>query len=328
MTFRHDPRYELPQEPGSDKGWQEGSLLWWFDPSAGVGGVHWIEQYPLQGWAQAWCGLVTSDGQRFRSQQLVEIRPEDRKDGIGAGPAHFIRVADGHPRIEVREPDCHVALDVTDLCPPVTQFSAGEDLPAESELFSGIRYEAPTRVMGEVGVAGRTLRIDCYGYRDRGWGVLPGWDFVTNHRWLVGTFGPSLSFSAVAIHTIDGSLMTMGYVIRDGVMTRAQSVDIVVHLEADGLTHRGGEATLVLPGDEVLTISCETVDGVLFVHRPDEVFWNLESFCHTTSGGMTGGVCNLEMINNPRRGTAAPTLALRAALAEGLSSRDGALAPA
>lgn len=317
MAFTYDPAMELPHELPSDPAWHEGSLLWWFDPQAGVGGFHWIAQYVGKGDAIAWCGVTTADGIRYRSQLRAPLRPQDRKGGIGVGP-HFLRTDCGHPRIEVRESECEVTLDWTDLHTPV---SMDDLLPAEiRQHLPGVRFEAAGRARGEVRVGDWRGQVDALGFRDRGWTSLPGWEFVTNHRWFMGTFGPALSFSAVAIHAADGTLFRNGYVVRDGQVSSADTVDIVVFMEADGITHRGGNATFALQGKELM-VTGETMDGLLFSHPPDDIFWNLETVGYAAANDLKGGVFNLEMINNPRRGIAAPTLALRAGMTEGLSRR-------
>jgi hypothetical protein len=111
-------------------------------------------------------------------------------------------------------------------------------------------------------------------------------------------------------------LRRFGYVVRNGELVPADDVDVVLHLEPDGATYRGGTASWVMPG-EVLTLDCTVLDAIVIERR--EASW-VDAICELEHAGLTGFCC-LEASTNPRAGTAPIRTALRGALDEGLSRR-------
>jgi hypothetical protein len=91
----------------------------------------------------------------------------------------------------------------------------------------------------------------------------------------------------------------------------------VLSVETDGLTHRGGSVTFALRDGDVVTIECETVDGVLFENHGVCCY---EPLCIARSDGLVG-YASYEMVMNPRRGTAPPGLVLRGTREDGLTRR-------
>src|SRR5207244_4490311 len=83
---------------------------------------------------------------------------------------------------------------------------------------------------------------------------------------LACAFGPDLAFAIVTWHSTDNDLFTGGFVFRDGTIIRAEAVDPLPYLEADGITIRGGEAHWYLDDDTSLSLRCAPVDGLLFSH--------------------------------------------------------------
>ena len=100
---------------------------------------------------------------------------------------------------------------------------------------------------GEVTYEGRTTKVEGFGYRDHSWGPRDWQSGMLNHRWFTGTLGGELSFAAITAQARTGKLTRVGFIHRDGKGVRADGVDVIVHIEPDGLTHRGGELRLTLP---------------------------------------------------------------------------------
>ncbi len=92
-------------------------------------------------------------------------------------------------------------------------------------------------------------------------------------------------------------------------------------LEPDGLTHRGGEVSWAMPDGEVLTLRADLVDAV--VAQLHNVYY-IDSICDVRLPGAEDryGVCDFEVSNNARMGTAPIGLAINAALEQGLSKRS------
>jgi hypothetical protein len=132
---------------------------------------------------------------------------------------------------------------------------------------------------------------------------------------VVGIFDASLSIFAMTFLAPDGTLSRFGLVTKDNKVIRAQSVDIVTYVEADGFTHRGGHVTLGLANGEVLEVECEPLQkGTVNSHHG--CTW-LDTFCKMTSGDKVG-VCDFEIANRPFQGTHKPVLLEKGIMENGL----------
>jgi hypothetical protein len=218
--------------------------------------------------------------------------------------------------VKTREKGCDVDV-VFENFYPILGLWGDDEAAALTESVAAGHFECSGRITGRARLGDRTYEIEALGHRDHSWGIRH-WNAWNSHRWCTGSCGPELSFAAFTSHLPDGTLLTGGYVVRDGTPVRAESAEVVVYLEADGLTHRGGEATLRFPGGEDVRLRCDAMDGVLFHHRDS---WLVDTACRVQDSEGRRGVCNLEVSNNPLGGVRAPTLALRAAMLDGLTTR-------
>jgi hypothetical protein len=317
------PRYhhfeaadELPHPPGDDPWWQESVFIHWFDGAAGVGGVHRIGHEPNQGGGQAnvECGVISESGTRFRRMAPdLPLEEHEGASGFAAGDGHLFSF-EGPPHLRVREEGCQLDLDVHDFYPRTDFYP--RDIGTLGSDFAPHHFETSGRVTGTVVLDGRTYDIDGLCHRDHSWGIRR-WDTLLNHRWVSGSVGPQLCFGSTVWHGSDGSLATVGYVVRDGEITYADDVDVVVFLEPDGISHRGGTVTWYLAGGEELRVDCELVDGVLNQHHG--VAW-IDGICRVRHDGRQGS-CDLEISTNPRNGSGPVTLALKAVADDGLTTR-------
>jgi hypothetical protein len=203
-------------------------------------------------------------------------------------------------------------LECRNLYPLVDPFPAGDELAAKRFPH---HFEVAGRVTGQVIYKGRTVSIDGYGYRDHSWGQRDWENGMLNHRWFTGTLGAELSFAAITAQGSSGKLIRVGYVSRGGEVVLARFVDVVAHMEPDGLTHRGGELRLTLPDDTLVHVCFQAHAGVLF-QRGTVVM--VEIMCDAQGHGMTG-YCDAEISSNPRNGKAPPLLALNADTTDGFS---------
>jgi hypothetical protein len=277
-----------------------------------VGGVHRIGHEVSAGVTALWCGVVSRDGVRYRRSQAISYRPEDRlPDGFAAGPTQRITF-DPQPRLSVKEDGCELDLVVTDFYPRTDFFP--KDAAVSTE-FAAHHFETSGRVRGTAVLGGATYEIDGFGHRDHSWGPRR-WDTLLSHRWVSGTFGPQLSFGSVVWHDVGGTLLQIGYLVRDGEVTYAD-VDVIVHMEADALTHRGGEVTWRTADGEQLTLHPRAVDGVLSMHRGVAC---VDTLCEVEHEGLIGA-CDFEISTNPRAGGGRVVTVLRAAAEDGLTKR-------
>ncbi|MCK9248006.1 MAG: hypothetical protein M0P31_03395 [Solirubrobacteraceae bacterium] len=313
----HDERSELRQPAGPERWWQDSAFLVWNDHDAGIGGVFRIGHEPHHdgGIGALWFGLVTRDGRRYRRNVSAPLTAADRRDdGFGALDGRYRITYDGRVRYHVVDDDVRVDLTVEDFFPRTDFFPS--DAGTVSDDFASSHFEVSGRITGTVRLGDRDHVVDGLCHRDRSWGVRR-WDTLLNHRWIPGTFGPDLSFGSIAWHAIDGTIRQFGYVVRDGVVTHAEQVDITVVMEADGTTYRAGRGVWTLPGGESFVIDCAPYDAMVFEHHG---VGDVDAICELERDGRRG-FCDLAVSTNPRAGRGPITAALRATNVDGLSHR-------
>jgi hypothetical protein len=320
----HGAASEERQRPTDEEWWQESSFLTWHDRDAGIGGIFRIGHEPNHagGIAALWFGVLTHEGTRFRRNTTNRLEAGDVEgSGLGAlGGSYQIGWDSDRMRYRADDAGCRAELEVVDFHPRVDFFpSAAGTLTDE---FASSHFEASGAVTGTVELDGRTYEIDGLCHRDRSWG-LRRWDTLLNHRWVPGTIGPELSFGSISWHGIDGSLRRFGYLMRDGQVIHAADVDLVVEIEADGTTTRGGRAIWRLPDGDTLEIECRPFDGVVFEHHGVA---DVDNLCQIEVDGKPG-FCDFEISTNPRAGGGPVTAALRAANVDGISRREPVAIP-
>ena len=315
-TFPIDDEYSHPV--GKDPNWQESVVIVWFDLKSGIGGFHRIghEAHANNGAgvATSWLFITTTDGARFRRHDNHPLQASDRaRDLFGVAGKHQLRF-DGRANWSVDHDQCQVRLVAEDFTPRFDLFRHGGTV---TDDFAPGHLEAAGTVKGEVTLAGKHYQVDGLCYRDHSWGKRD-WTTLLTHRWIAGTCGPPLTFNAAAWHGIDGSLRKFGIVVRNGEVTYAKDVDIVVYQECDGITHRGGRMTLTLPDGEKIVVEPKVIDGSLTLHNNVACVDELCSFEYQGAQGF----CDFEISTNPRAGRGPILSLVNATLQEGLSHRD------
>ena len=305
----------LDHQPGTDPTWQESAAIYWLDAAQGVGGGHRIGHEVTGGRANQWSGLFTPET-RFRKVRNSLPLPGDGRahDRMAAGTQAFA-IVPGGIRIELHDDECDAVLEIEDFHPmaPWPQRDASVAETAADHL------EASGRVTGEVRIGDRAWEVDGLAHHDHSWGPRR-WDWVRSHRWVAGTIDADLSFSIFTLHDRANGYSCGGFVRRDGVALPVAAADVVVLLEADGLTHRGGTVEARLADGSTLVLDCTAVDGFVFGHREMTL---VDAVCTVRAGDRTGFCC-FEAYSNPREGSAELELALAASLADGLELRDAA----
>ena len=314
----HPDESEVRQAPdAAEEWWQDSVFMTWHAGEAGIGGMFRIGHEPNHagGLAALWFGLVTKDGRRYRRTLAAPLTDADRlPDGFGALEGRYRQTFDGRMHYAVADDDLTLDLEVEDFYPRTDFFPP--DAGTMADDFASSHFECSGAIRGHVRLGGRDYEVDGLCHRDHSWGARR-WDMLLNHRWMPGTFGPELSFGSIAWNGIDGSLRQFGYVVRDGVVTLADEVDIAVTMEADGITYRSGVSTWTLPGGETLVLEAAPYDATISEHHGVGV---VDAICELEHEGRRG-FCDLEVSTNPRAGTRPIATAVRANNADGLTHR-------
>jgi len=307
-----------PHDPGPEPLWNESGLLHWVDLEQGIAGFHRFGVQPNRGQANYQFGLSTRDGLRFRRSfsTLPIDRCQRRADGYEFDD--FLRVANapGRSHWRARDPDCEVDLLLEEFLPRIRTIDAWGFENESVRQDAANHYEVAGTLRGSVRIGDRSCEVDCLGYRDHSWGDRQ-WGF-SNHRWFTGSFGPDFSFSIATAVTHVAGYFQGGYVAKDGVVDPMLRADVLVSLEDDGLTTRGGRVVCDTKSFGRFEFDVETLDCILL--ETDHHIGS-EALSKVVCGGRVG-TCDLEVSNNPRGGSAAPSLVLGAASQNGLSRRD------
>lgn len=307
-----------PLHPAQDHPlWQESVLLHWFDRKQGIGGWHRIGHEPNNagGRAALWSWIFNArDGWQYRSNTDVAISAGDRHaTGFSAGAALRFSYESGVAHWRIADGETFAELECRNLFPIVDPFPPADAL-AKSRFAK--HFETAGVVRGHVVRQGRRVDIQGFGYRDHSWGPRD-WDHgMPNHRWFTGTLDGQISFCAITAQSpATGGITRVGFIHRDGRIVHALDVDVVAHLEPDGLTHRGGEITLTLPGREIFHVDFRSRAGVLF-QRGSVVM--VEMLCEARGHGLQG-YCDAEISSNPRQGKGPVLAAINACKQDGLT---------
>jgi len=304
---------EYGHEIGSDPSWQESVVLTWWDHARGVGGFHRIGHEPGRGSATSWVGIATLEGLRFRQHRNVPLRAGDHGTNVFRCSDAYEMRFEGKAIWTIREDDCRMTLEAEDYTPRFDLFRGGGTV---TDDFAPGHLEAAGPVRGRLRLGERSYEVDGLGYRDHSWGRRD-WNSLLSHRWIAGTCGPELTFNAASWHGRDGTLRTFGIVVRNGEVTYAEGVDILVAMEIDATTHRGGVLKLTLPSAEEIVLEPKPVDGFVTLHNGIAC---VDELCLFEYRGKQG-FCDFEISTNPRGGSEPITALVGATMETGLSWR-------
>ena len=307
---------ELAHQPGVAENWQESLLLVWGDPDSGIGGFHRIGHEPNKGSGDLWSGVVTPRHSFRRDSDRVPVLAGDRAIPRFSLDGHSFTIDDdGRMVFRIDEPELTLHLVCEDFAPLAPIF-APDQLESVGRSTISNHLECHGRVRGRLTIGEDITEVDALCVRDHSWGPRD-WSTIVSHRWVAGSFGQDLSFSAIVMQGLDGRFQRVGVVMRDGEALQATAIDIVVALEADGLSHRGGSMHMSLVDGSEFDIEIDTQDGWFFnAYSHIEV----DTICRARTSDGRVGFCDLE-VSNGRRITD-PLAGIRAATHDGLLARD------
>ncbi|UZW56388.1 hypothetical protein NUH86_06325 [Sphingobium sp. JS3065] len=321
MLF-HTDGTRVPTFPALDEGthaaapdshWQESFLLLWGDLKNDCGGLLRIGHSPnLNGgemtvWAHAYTPnwIYTSDRDYPKEEQ--DWGPSGQSAG-GVGSYEF----DGAETVwRYDEEDISFTFRTESFHSPVSLWRSQEGNLAYPHS------EAACRVTGELTLRGEKHVIDGVGLRDHSWGVRD-WTKGKVHRWFNAVFGPDLSMCLLTMHSRGEPIRRLGYVIRDGVVHYSTDVDILVYMEPDGSTHRGGAGRIKLEDGEVLEFTAEPITKGMYVSRHGRYLF--ESLCRVSHQGREG-VGDFEITENCHVGAEEPTDLVNGLIQNGIHPR-------
>jgi len=312
-VIEYGPQEETSHPISTNEFWQESVVLFWWDMEQNVGGYHRIGHEPnfRDGpIISLWNNIFTPD-YIYKDASTLPLREEDKlPNGFGGGDTCRFEYTD-HAIWTISAPDVAAELHIHDCHVPVDVYPKSSDL---SKDFAPNHMEVGSKVTGDVTVKGKHYKVNGLAFRDHGWGKRD-WAGLVSHRWVAMSFGEKMTVLMQTFQSPSNELVKFGCVIRDNTVTYAKDIDVIVHLEADGLTHRGGWVETVLTTGEKLRFDLVPLQkGVVsWIHG----IACTDIFCKVTCGDLVG-LADLETTNNALRGSYRPYLAINAIEKNGL----------
>jgi hypothetical protein len=308
-----------PHRPDADPLWQESTLFCWRDAKAGVGGFLRLAHEPNVAALNCCFGLFTDDGLRFRRNVTgAPLAAGDRRDGYFGWGDRIGVTFDNGAHIRADFPDCSASLRFDDFHPRFDYHAIAA--PFATLTGASNHFEVSGRVTGTVRIGEREITVDALGYRDRSWGRRD-WSTSRGTRWWPCVFGPDLTTHLIHL-VLPERILKVGYVWRGGTTVPIIDSDVVVALESDGITPRGGTGVLHLQGGETLKLRSDRIDGILLHVRG---YSAIETFgtawLEDGSGAVRQGISNLEVSTNATGGNQPPVITTGSNSSEGLSRR-------
>lgn len=311
----YDVSWDKPHRPGEALNWQESDCYWFYDRQQGVGGFHRIGQRPNQGKGQLILFAFKEGGERFLmraegradGEGEIALTPESRQENrqmVGTHTAEAL--GDGRMRFTWDEPDCAADVEFYEsFHTPRNWSKTGHSDEFMNNLNPDGHLECSGKLRGTIRIGSESYDIDALCHRDRSWGFRDtGRASLHRYRMFSGTVGPELSFASFLLDLKDGPKMVAGFVARHGVEHDIRDLRVMTTLDSDSFTPLGAVAVLTLENGEEIRIESEAVQGFMtpVLEAGSAVLDHISTF---TYEGKTGFL-DLEMCNNPGRGTYVP----------------------
>jgi hypothetical protein len=295
----------------ADPDWQESAAAWFHDLGSGWGGFVRFGIHPTAGYGRSMVFAYDGDGTRFRRVRERVAQASFDEIAVAGG---WAGTRDGLVAFGWDEPESSAELWFEPFYEAVGFGISADEADLHRSVYAG-HLECSGRLRGRLRIGDREVELDALAHRDRSWGPRRI-DAVLTNRMFTGTFGPDLSFAAIEIRT-DAAVNRHGFVVRGGVVTPCQDLVILPSIGLDGYSVDGGTCHLRLASGELLTITCETVDGQL---TPYDGYLCSEHLSIARCGELVG-MCDNELTNNPRLGTADLPFVDHVDAGDGLSQR-------
>lgn len=301
-VIERGPEDEGPHPIGEHPLWQESVVLVWWDRENRVGGMHRIGHEPNieSGPNVTLWNNIFSPGAIFKRTASIPLRESDRtENGFSCGDDSCSFEFTDHAVWRINDDGVNAELHVHDFGSPVDIYpkkgSLGEDVAPN-------HMEVAARVEGTLDIDGRHYDVNGLAFRDHGWG-LRDWSAFVGHRWVAGVTETGTMVFGLAFHSSDDDIVQFGCIVKNNALTYAKEVDIVMCLEADGVTHRGGYMEMTLTTGDLVRIDPKPV-------QKGAVSWIygiacVDTICEFTLDGEFG-MCDFETSNNALRGSHKP----------------------
>ncbi|WP_298282937.1 hypothetical protein [Novosphingobium sp.] len=271
-TSSFGPADELPHEPGPDSIWQESYWIYFGDGKGLGGGIHTGEQVNL-GLANIFA-LCHAGGRAFRraKDDFDLDRAMRASNRYSAGPYVFTPGPDGTFHLDCKDDDFSLELDFTPQSGDLTKLTVFPDVVNHiGSKTSSINTQAPGRVRGIMVLGDRSFDFDAPAQQGHSWGNRD-YHALRGHgsRWITGSVGDRLNFSAYVAIRGDGLIIRSGFVVDNGRVEHTSDIQVIVEADLDGITYRGGTVRMKYP-DREYVFRCRIDSINLIQHHGSEI---------------------------------------------------------
>jgi hypothetical protein len=278
--------------------------VFWRDPRSAISGWTRIAQQPNQQATSTFACIALPTGTRYRVLDHGSFEAHHRADARWRGNGLEFRWDNEVLRVRYASDDCEYDLSWVGFYDPVDFHAIMATFGRDLGEINAQHVEQSGTVRGTLRVGNETFEIDALGHRDHSWGYRDTSQMLAS-RWMIGTVGPELSWSGVAVLLATGAFIRTGFVVRDGEVVPVTDLDVTLATKEDGLSYVGADARFELFDGTSLAVELSDVvtGGILEV--PPWV--GIECGAVATAAGHVG-VGNCETSNSITGGSITPPL--------------------
>lgn len=236
------PADETTHKPGKDSIWQESYWIYFGNGKGLGGGIHTGEQVNLK--KSNIFALGYADGTAFRRAKDDHDLNSDRRAAgqFSSGEYVFTPGANGHVHLGGKDDGFALDLEFTPQADPLrflTVFPNPENHVASET--SSYNIQTPGTIRGTMTIGDTKFDVDAFSQRGHSWGnrdykALRG----NGSRWITGSIGDRLNFSAYVAIRDDGLIIRSGFIVDRGEVLHTSDIEVMVEADFDSLTYRGG----------------------------------------------------------------------------------------
>ncbi len=266
------PADESPHEAGPDDIWQE-SYWVYFGNGKGLGGVfHTGEQINL-GLSNIFA-LAYADGNAFRrADDHLPLNSALRAEGkFSAGNYVFTPGKDGQVHMYGKDEGFELELDFLPQSKDLRFLTVFPNPVGHvGSKTSSYNIQTPGTVRGMMRLGERKFDIDAFSQAGHSWGnrdykALRG----NGSRWITGSVGDRLNFSAYVAIRADGLILRSGFIVDRGEVLHTNDIEVLVEADIDGVTYRGGTVCMKF-ADREYTFRAKLHNINLIQHHGSEI---------------------------------------------------------
>lgn len=312
------PEDEGIHEPGPDAIWQE-SYWVYFGDGKGLGGVfHTGEQVNI-GKSNIFA-LCYADGVAFRrAKDDFDLDHQMRKSvRFSAGNYVFTPGNEGVVHMAGKDEGFELDVEFTPQSKNLRWLTVFPNPVGHvGSKTSSYNIQTPGIVRGTMRLGDRKFDINALSQRGHSWGnrdykALRG----NGSRWITGSVGDRLNFSAYAAIRDDGLVLRSGFIVDRGEVLHTSDIEVIVEADIDSVTYRGGVVRMKFPDREyVFRAKLDNIN--LVQHHGSEI--NVGGGNLTVDGLSETGYSAWEINERPPTPAGGVPFSLRSLVVDGLA---------